>query len=210
MWDLDKSTDLQRRVGVIFFSTVFPAYMTLLEVSRGSAGDLALDFLRQSSRFVQVPAAFHRKRLVTEQLTAGLYHPMEYSAAVSFVKLPLQAACIAIFGERVRCSPRVLDDTSLSTTATGVVVYYCTAFTNSSFQAVLFWLWALLSNELAAFAIVRVVASSASSLAVTQTVAFAVVSLASMLGGVALPVSGLPTGVLWLYYASPFSWAIRR
>ena len=44
MWDLDKSTDLQRRIGVIFFSTVFPAYMTLLEVSRGSAGDLALDF----------------------------------------------------------------------------------------------------------------------------------------------------------------------
>ena len=110
--------ELFQRVGVIFLAATFVGFSNFVEVRKmeqlaapthcvrlagglgrsgvmmglGSLVDSLLAF-----QAVQVPLAFQSRRLVAEQIAAGLYGPVEYSAAVMLANLPLQFMFVVIF-----------------------------------------------------------------------------------------------------------------
>jgi hypothetical protein len=160
---------------------------------------------------VEVPLAFNSRRLVSEELASGLYGPVEYCAAVMAANLPIQLLYVVILSIPIFYLSAVSFMCPPSSLSLYYPKYMCVLqFVSSTPADVAFWIWTLFSLLLATYSLVRALAMSASSLAWAQTVAFSAISIASVFGGYGLQVTTMPTALLFLYYLSPFSWAIRR
>ena len=139
------------------------------------------------ANMMEVPLASEFKLVVYKQVDAGMYSTLSYVFSVVLMQLPVAIAECFVFG---------------------TLLYFLAAF-NWSAGSWFFFLLIMLMVNLSVGAIFRTIAYTVSNPDVAMNLAGPTTAIFLLFGGFLVTADKIPNFFIWLYYLSPFSWAVR-
>lgn len=127
------------------------------------------------------------KRLISRQVSQGLYSSVANSLAAMLINLPFQFVATIFFG---------------------TILYFFASYAQTGDRWA-FWIWVLFFHEISMNSLFRLFAFLAPSLPTAMAMAGAGTGLLLMFGGFVITRTNLQDYALGAYYLSPFSWSLR-